>query len=230
MARLPRLAPLAVAAAVLVDAASAGAVSQAYRLLPGSTVAIGAGAPQDATGSMTLEALCDRIVEGACVFEGNARYAVTQLRIETDTRRLEASGPFPSLEAPDGAGLELARSVEVEPLVAADGSPLPVASYGFDPEPTGAPEVFSVWTLAGVEDPTGEPLSRARGFDTAPFRDELLLDLDLHELIVELTDPGLAFPGGGETGSASLHFVVPEPGPASLLVLGLAVLAGARRT
>lgn len=157
MTRLPVLAALAVAAATLLGAASAGAVSQDYRLLPGSTVAIGAGAPQDATGSMTLEALCDGIVEGACVFQGDARYAVTQLRIETDTRRLEASGPFPLLEGPDGAGFEVARSIEVEPLVAVDGSPVPAVSYGFDPEPTGAPEVFSVWTLAGAEDLAGGP-------------------------------------------------------------------------
>jgi len=217
-------ASLLLALAALLAASPADAFSQAYDILSGSTLTIGAGPAEAARGNMTLEAECDSVLGGNCIFIGNAKYAITHLLVETDTYHFEASGEFPTLEAPNGNTLSVSRALEVENLITPSGSPVPLAIYGFDPEPTGVADTFSIWTFAGAEDLGGDPLSRARGFDADPFRDELSLELDWSELIVELTDTGFVFPGGGELGSASLALAVPEPASAALLAFGLALL------
>ena len=127
---------LLITLAALLAAVPAGAFSQAYSILPGSTLTIGAGAAEAASGSMTLEALCDSVVGDNCIFLGNAKYAITQLRIETNTYLFEASGPFLPLEAPNGSQIIAPRRLEVENVISPGGSPVPVATYGFDPEPT----------------------------------------------------------------------------------------------
>jgi hypothetical protein len=212
----------------LVWAIPAGAFSQTYQVLPGSSLAIGAGTSEAVRGSLTLEAECDLVVSENCIFIGSAKYTITQLLLATDAYRFEASGEFPTLEAPNGGTLDVARALEVENTIVVGGSPVPFVSYGFDPEPTGATDTFSIWTLRGAEEAGGEPLSLARGFEAEPFRDELSLELDLSELIVEVQALGFDFAPGGRTGRASLELVVPEPTSAGLLAFGLALLGASR--
>jgi hypothetical protein len=223
-------ATLVLATVALLAPSPAGAFSQAYAILPGSTLTIGAGSAEEASGSMTLETDCDSIVSGNCSVVGNAQYLITHLLIETDTLRFESSGDFPTLMAPNGNTLDIARALEVENSLMVGGRPVPFVFYGFDPEATGAADTYAIWNLSGAED-AGDPLSRARGgFGTAPFPDQLSLELDVNELIVELTDSGFNFLPGGATGSASIELLVPEPASAALLALGLAVLGASRRS
>jgi hypothetical protein len=218
----PLLSPHAAALlALLWLPATVSAASISYAIQPGSTLQLGAGPVDALTGFLSID-LMDRPSFGEVELE------VTSLGIASNSFSASASGPFPFVRNESQAYFGLGRTLILQDAGLLEfGDPPKSAAfhYGFDAELVLSTEAFDryrAWTLAS------SPASSWKGI-FAP--DSLALQLGLTEHFIDLGPLGIVGISTGQSGQVVLNAVqVPEPGTASLVVMGLVLLAAGRMT
>lgn len=205
------------------DCASTLGPPRAYRVASGELTRVGAPS-EGVSGAMRIREVIPAAGEPIGF---DLAFEITELEIVSDASAYSASGVLdPNEQGGIGVPREL-RLLDVFGGVVSPGSgPLNrvASSYGFDAVRDDLASGVVRWTRVVLSTPT--PSGSFWSGDARSHPDRILLDLELREHAWESDGTTLITFDDRLLGRVSLDLVtIPEPGPALLVALGLALLA-----